>query len=134
MLWRKRRLRLAENACHHHALRAACANTSNSAAAALVLTGAPARKVDIASTLTGTAEEIRTEIRELSEDEAMTNRALERLESGAPEPAMSRVAASSERLLRRRVPCCAREPLWGPPGACSVFFVRALMPHLRPVT
>ena len=83
VLWRKRRLRLAENACHHHALRAACANTSNSAAAALVLTGAPARKVDIASTLTGTAEEIRTEIGALSEDEAMTNRALERLETAA---------------------------------------------------
>jgi hypothetical protein len=84
VLWRKRRLRLAENATHHRALRAACATNSNTTAAALVLTGAPAPTIDIASALSGTADEMRAELAELREDEALTERALERLGAEAP--------------------------------------------------
>jgi hypothetical protein len=85
VLWRKRRLRLAELATHHRGLRAACASASNTAAAALVLTGTPAPTVDVASALTGTADEIRAELGELIEDEALTKRALDRLETETPD-------------------------------------------------
>jgi hypothetical protein len=64
-------------------LRVACFSASNPASAALVLTGTPASTVDVAFTLTGTADEIRAGLAELIDDEALSKRALDRLEAGA---------------------------------------------------
>jgi len=81
ILWRKRRLRLAEAAAHRRALNGTLASYRETVKVALVhldATGQSERVVDAIRATAGDSEE---DLREMHEDEAMTRRALDLLGS-----------------------------------------------------
>lgn len=96
VLWRKRRLRLAEAATYHRGLQSATDTLEKTVRAALVLADHPKLKVDVACSVTSTAEEISTELAELDADEAATQRAIAILSNGSAESYEAALAAVHE--------------------------------------
>ncbi len=83
ILWRKRRLRLAEAAAHHHALHDATEPYRGTVNAALVHLNHAQKIEGVVDAIRATPEETAQETRDLSKDEAMTAKALKLLHDGA---------------------------------------------------
>ena len=84
ILWRKRRLRMAEAAAYHHGLRDALPSYDHTVAAALVHLGQGETIEHVADAIQATPERTADELSDLAEDEAMTARALDTLSVGGP--------------------------------------------------
>ena len=81
ILWRKRRLRLAEAAAHRHGLDEALSQSQRTAKAAVVHIDAADGSEDVAEAIRATAADTEDAIRDMEEDEAMTRQALDLLNS-----------------------------------------------------
>ncbi len=81
ILWRKRRLRLAEAAAHRRGLEDTLSPFSETVKAALVHLDATDQSEWVVDAIRATADETAEDIREMEEDEAMTHRALDLLKS-----------------------------------------------------
>ncbi len=81
ILWRKRRLRLAEAAAHRRGLNATLASHRETVKLALVHLGATDQIEHVLDAICATARETEDDLREVQEDEAMTRRALDLLGS-----------------------------------------------------
>lgn len=81
ILWRKRRLRLAEAATYSHGLHDALKSYRDTAEAAVAHVRAKVESGDAANAVRSTAEQTQAEILDMQEDEAMTRRALDHLGS-----------------------------------------------------
>jgi hypothetical protein len=93
ILWRKRRLRLAEAAAHRRGLESALAPWSNTVEAALVHLGAFARWEGVADAIRATQAETVKDIADIEENEAMTRHALDQLGSGRSDAYEAALAA-----------------------------------------
>ena len=80
ILWRKRRLRLAEAAAHRHGLKEALLHSQRTAKTAVVHISYR-RFEDVGEAIRATQADTDEEVRDLEEDEAMTRRALDLLGS-----------------------------------------------------
>ena len=101
ILWRKRRLRLAEAALHRRGLNGTLSSYRETVKMALVHTGATGQSERVLEALQATSADTEQEIREVEEDEAMTRTALDLLGS-------LRLT-----LMRRRSPRSARTRGYG---------------------
>jgi hypothetical protein len=81
ILWRKRRLRLAEAAAHRRGLDHTFASYRETVKVALVHLDAPGQSERAVDAIRATDSDTREDIRELEEDKAMTRRALDLLDS-----------------------------------------------------
>jgi hypothetical protein len=81
VLWRKRRLRLAEAAAHRRGLESTFSSYGDTAKAALAHITKADESVDVSEAIHITPEDTEEELRDLDDDQAMTRRALEILES-----------------------------------------------------
>jgi hypothetical protein len=81
VLWRKRRLRLAEAAAHRRGLENSFSSYRETAKAALAHITKADKTVDVSEAVHATPADTEEEICDLDDDEAMTRRALEILES-----------------------------------------------------
>src|SRR6476620_10494166 len=81
ILWRKRRLRLAEAAAHRRGLDNTLASSRDIVKVALMHLNATAQSERLVDAIRNTAADTEEDIREILDDEAMTRRALEILES-----------------------------------------------------
>ncbi|GAB2178314.1 hypothetical protein [Dongia sp. agr-C8] len=81
VLWRKRRLRLAESALHRRGLDGTLASYRETVKVALVHLDATDQTERVVDAIRATASDTEADIREMQEDEAMTRRALKLLES-----------------------------------------------------
>lgn len=81
ILWRKRRLRLAEAASHRRGLEDALAPWRDTVKAALVHLGARGQSEDLIDAIRATTEDTEEVLRDLRDDEAMTYEALALLSS-----------------------------------------------------
>jgi hypothetical protein len=79
VLWRKRRLRLAEAAAHRRGLQNTLSPFQETVKAALVHLGASEQSERVVDAIRATAGETAEDIADLEQDEAMTRRALEAL-------------------------------------------------------
>jgi len=79
ILWRKRRLRMAEGAAYRRGLEEALDSGPKMANAAVVHLGEADDSLDVAKAVRATAAETEDDIRDVQEDEAMTKRALDLL-------------------------------------------------------
>ena len=79
ILWRKRRLRLAEAAAHRRGLSATLSSYSETAKVALVNLDATGQSDRVVDAIRSTAADTEEEIRDLQDDEVMTRRALDLL-------------------------------------------------------
>lgn len=93
ILWRKRRLRLAEAASHRRGLEDTLAPWRETVKAALVHLDATDQSERVVDAIRATAEETAEDIREMEEDEAMTRRALELLSSSVNDAYETALAA-----------------------------------------
>ncbi len=84
ILWRKRRLRLAESAAHRRGLKHANSPYQETVQAALVHLDSEKQIERVVDAIRATLEETAQETRKLDEDEAMTTKALEILHTGKP--------------------------------------------------
>ena len=76
VIWRKRRLRLGENAAHHRALKSACDPYRHTAEAALINVAGDVEANCIADAIRARDEQIAEHTADLEEDQAMTEAAL----------------------------------------------------------
>jgi len=81
VLWRKRRLRLAEAAAHQRGLENSFSQYRDTAKAALAHITSADKGADVGEAVRITPADTEEELRDLDDDEAMTRRALEILES-----------------------------------------------------
>jgi hypothetical protein len=81
ILWRKRRLRLAEAATHQHGLEDALSQSRRTAERALVHIDAADGSEDVAEAIRTTEADTEEDVRDMQEDEAMTRQALDLLGS-----------------------------------------------------
>src|SRR5690349_19198173 len=81
ILWRKRRLRLAEAAAHRRGLDGTLASYRETVKVALVHLDATDQSERVVDAIRATASDTDDDIREMDEDEAMTRRALDLLGS-----------------------------------------------------
>jgi hypothetical protein len=81
ILWRKRRLRLAEAAAHRRGLNDTLASYRETAKVALVHLDATEQSECVIDAIRATATDTKNDMREMQEDEAMTRRALDLLGS-----------------------------------------------------
>ena len=81
VLWRKRRLRLAEAAAHRRGLENSFSEHRRTAKAALVHITSADKSADVSEAVRITRKDTEEELRDLEDDEAMTRRALAILES-----------------------------------------------------
>jgi hypothetical protein len=93
IIWRKRRLRLGENAAHHRALSRAADPYQHTAEAALISVAENVEPNCIGDAIRATDEQTTAEIADLEEDRAMTEEALRILASSSPS-AYSRALAA----------------------------------------
>jgi hypothetical protein len=93
ILWRKRRLRLAEAAAHRRGLEGALAPWRNTVEAALVHLNVMGRCDGVAYAVRATQAETEKDIAEIEENEAMTRHALDLLASGRNEAYEAALAA-----------------------------------------
>ena len=100
IIWRKRRLRLAESAIYRERLRkdvASSFETEQIAGAALLpVIGKHKVEADIPRALTATSEDTARDLRDVKRDEAMTRRALNILVAGEPDAYARAVATLRE--------------------------------------
>ena len=82
ILWRKRRLRLAECAAYRRGLERATSTYSSAAAAAIAHLRAFASQQDVADAVQTTPEDTASDYADLAADQAQTRRALAILEAG----------------------------------------------------
>ena len=82
VLWRKRRLRLAEASSYHRALKATTDSYSKTAQAALILAPEGSAEIDVAMAIKAHPENAQREIDDLEADRKMTLKSLEILRSG----------------------------------------------------
>jgi hypothetical protein len=82
VLWRKRRLRLAEAAAHRRGLESTFSSYRDTAKAALAHITKADNSVDVSEAVHITPADTQDELRDLDDDEAMTRRALDVLDSG----------------------------------------------------
>ena len=81
ILWRKRRLRLAEAAAHRRGLENTFSSHRETAKAALAHLETPDESLDVGEAVRSTKADTEDDIREMQDDEAMTRRALDLLGS-----------------------------------------------------
>lgn len=93
ILWRKRRLRLAEAAAHRRGLNGTLASYRETVKVALVHLDATDQSERVVDAIRATAGNTDDDIREMDEDEAMTRRALELLSSSRNDRYESALAA-----------------------------------------
>jgi hypothetical protein len=108
ILWRKRRLRLAEAAAHHRGLEDTLAPWRETVKAALVHLDATKQSERVVDAIRATAEETAADIREMEEDEAMTRKALELLASSrndAYETALAALRADTRQWWEGTLDC-----------------------------
>jgi hypothetical protein len=86
ILWRKRRLRLAEGAAHRHGLKEALLHSQRTAKTAVVHIDATDGSEDVPEAVRATAADTEEDVRDMEEDEAMTRRALDLLSSRDNDP------------------------------------------------
>src|SRR6266576_6167622 len=79
ILWRKRRLRLAEAATHRRGLNGTLASHRETVKVALVHLDASDQSERVVDSIRATEDETQKDMREMEEDEAMTRRALDLL-------------------------------------------------------
>jgi hypothetical protein len=117
IIWRKRRLRLAEAAIFREKLRKASTSTSDPAqiggAALLPITGQHAVKVDIPRALATTAADTARDLRDVKRDESMTRRALNMLAAGGPDVYARSLAALREDTRTYWLECLEDPPADG---------------------
>jgi hypothetical protein len=110
IIWRKRRLRLGENAVHHRALKSACDPVGHTAEAALINSAGDVEANCIGDAIRATDEQTSEDTADLEEDQAMTEEALRILANSSPS-AYSRALAA----LRDDTQGWWQEQLsWGP--------------------
>jgi hypothetical protein len=110
VLWRKRRLRLAEAAAHRQGLNRALAQYSNTAEVALAHLDGSARSEGVAEAIRTTATDTEQELREVRDDEAMVRRALDRLGSRRNDPYEAALAALHDGAREWWADALARDP------------------------
>ena len=93
ILWRKRRLRLAEAAAHQHGLENATEPYRGTVKAALVHLDGGKQIERVVDAIRATPEETAEETRDLDEDEAMTKNAVAILDAGKPKAFEQAVSA-----------------------------------------
>ena len=93
ILWRKRRLRLAEAAAHQHGLEDATESYRGTVKAALVHLDSGKQIEWVVDAIRATPEETAEESRDLNEDESMTAKAVAILDAGKPKAYEHAVAA-----------------------------------------
>ena len=93
ILWRKRRLRLAEAAAHQHGLEDATESYRGTAKAALVHLDSGKQIERVVDAIRATPEKTAEESRDLNEDESMTAKAVAILDAGKPKAYEHAVAA-----------------------------------------
>jgi len=86
VMWRKRRLRLAEAAAHRRGLGNSFSEYGNTAKAALAHVAKADESMDVSEAVHATPDSTEDELRDLDEDEGMTRRALEILASQRDDP------------------------------------------------
>ena len=96
VLWRKRRLRLAEAAAHRRGLENSFSSYRETAKAALAHITKADKTADVSEAVHATAADTEEEICDLDDDEAMTRRALKILESGTNDAYESALAELRE--------------------------------------
>ena len=110
ILWRKRRLRLAEAAAHRRGLEEALESRRDTAKAAVVHIDAADLSVDIAEAVRATTADTETDIREMEEDETETRRALALLGSRRNDAYDAALASLREDTQKWWVDHLARKP------------------------
>jgi hypothetical protein len=93
VLWRKRRLRLAEGAAHRRGLEHAVSRSEETSKAALVHLEEADESISVGEAVRATAADTEDEIRDSQEDESMTRRALDFLSSRRNDAYEAAVAA-----------------------------------------
>ena len=96
VLWRKRRLRLAQAAAHRYGLDDALSQSRRTAKRAVVHIDATDGSEDVAEAIRATAADTEDAVRDMQEDEAMTREALDLLNSRCNDPYEAAVAALRE--------------------------------------
>jgi len=110
ILWRKRRLRLAEGAAHRHGLDDALSQSQRTAKRAVVHIDSAAGSEDIAEAIRATAADTEDAVRDMQEDEAMTRQALDLLNSRRNDPYEAATAALREDTQQWWADTLARDP------------------------
>jgi hypothetical protein len=110
ILWRKRRLRLAEAAAYRRGLEATLSPFSETAQSALVQIDAPDKSGWVANAIRATPSETQEDIADLEEDQAMTKRALEVLGSKRKEAYEAALTALREDTRAWWADRLARDP------------------------
>ncbi len=93
ILWRKRRLRLAEAAAHHQGLRSALLPFHDTAEAAVAHLDTKVEQKHLSTAVKATEADTMEQLADLESDESMTRRALEMLGSKSRDPYKSALAA-----------------------------------------
>jgi hypothetical protein len=96
ILWRKRRLRLAESAAHMRGLAETLDPFNDTVKAALAHLDATGQSGGVIDAIRATAEDTADELRDMEEDEAMTARALKLLRPGRTDAYEAALAALRE--------------------------------------
>jgi hypothetical protein len=110
ILWRKRRLRLAEAAAHRRGLEGTLASYRETVKVALVHLDATDQFERVVDAIRATADETAEEIAEMEEDEAMTRRALDLLDSSRNDAYEAALAALCEDTRQWWEDGLARDP------------------------
>jgi hypothetical protein len=110
ILWRKRRLRLAESAAHRHGLEEALSQSQRTAKRAVVHIDAADGSEDVAGAIRATAADTEDAVRDMEEDEAMTRQALDLLNSRRNDPYEAATAALREDTQQWWADTLARDP------------------------
>lgn len=110
ILWRKRRLRLAEAAAHRRGLEGTLASYRETVKVALVHLDATDQSERVVDAIRSTVRDTEDDIRDLQEDEAMTREALDLLNSRRNDAYESALAAVREDTRDWWVDTLARDP------------------------
>ena len=110
ILWRKRRLRLAEAAAHRRGLERTLESYRETVKVALVHLDATDQSERVVDAIRATATDTEEDIREMEEDEAMTRRALELLGSRRNDAYEAALAALREDTRDWWADMLARDP------------------------
>jgi hypothetical protein len=117
IVWRKRRLRLAEAAVYRERIRKDAASNFEpeqiAGAALLPMIGKHKVEADIPRALTATSEETVRDLRDVKRDEAMTRKALNILVAGAPDTYSRALAALREDTRSYWMECLEDSPVDG---------------------
>ncbi|MGH7089278.1 MAG: hypothetical protein ACREFQ_10285 [Stellaceae bacterium] len=96
VIWRKRRLRMAESAIHHRALKGACGLYRETAEAALIHVADPGKSESVADAIRATEAETADDFSDLESHRAMTENAIGLLDSPSAEAYSRALAALRE--------------------------------------